>query len=299
MIPVLAEAGKNTNTAAEGNDSGAAHKQDVGGFSVSGGPVFFGGKQMILAIDVGNSNIVVGCIDDREIRFIERISTDRNKTEVEYAISLKNIMEIYEMNGRDMEGGIISSVVPQVTEVLRCAVEKLIRKPVKIVGPGLKTGLNILIDNPAQLGSDLLVDSVAALAEHPVPLIIIDMGTATTVCVINQKRQYIGGMIVPGVRTALDSLVTNTSLLQQISLEPPKKVIGSNTIDGMKSGMIYGNAATMDGLIDRIEEELGQKCTIIATGGLAGAIVPHCRRKILIDDDLLLKGLRIIYEKNR
>lgn len=254
---------------------------------------------MILAIDVGNSNIVVGCIDDKEIRFIERISTDRHQTEVEYAISLKNIMEIYEINGRDLEGGIISSVVPQVTEVLRCAVEKLIRKPVKIVGPGLKTGLNILIDNPAQLGSDLLVDSVAALAEHPAPLIIIDMGTATTVCVINQKRQYIGGMIVPGVRTALDSLVTNTSLLQQISLEPPKKVIGSNTIDGMKSGIIYGNAATMDGLIDRIEEELGGKCTIIATGGLAGAIVPHCRRKILIDDDLLLKGLRVIYEKNR
>ena len=139
----------------------------------------------------------------------------------------------------------------------------------------------------------------AALAEHPVPLIIVDMGTATTVCVINSKRQYIGGMIVPGVRTALDSLVSHTSLLQQISLEPPKKVIGSNTIDGMKSGMIYGNASILDGLIDRIEEELGEKCTIVATGGLAGAIVPHCRRHILVDDDLLLKGLKIIYEKNR
>ena len=254
---------------------------------------------MILAIDVGNSNIVVGCIDKKGIRFIERMSTDLNKTELEYAITLKNIMEIYEIRDGALEGGIISSVVPQVTEVLRCAVEKLIKTPVKIVGPGLKTGLNILIDNPAQLGSDLLVDSVAALAEHPVPLIIIDMGTATTVCVINSKRQYIGGMIVPGVRTALDSLVSHTSLLQQISLEPPKKVIGSNTIDGMKSGTIYGNASILDGLIDRIEEELGEKCTIVATGGLAGAIVPHCRRHILVDDDLLLKGLKIIYEKNR
>ncbi len=253
---------------------------------------------MILAIDVGNSNIVVGCIDGEEICFTERVSTDWKKTEVEYAITLKNILEIHEIQEGDLEGGIISSVVPQITEVLKCAVEKLVRFPVKIVGPGLKTGLNILIDNPAQLGSDLLVDSVAALADHPVPLIIIDMGTATTVCVINQKRQYIGGMIVPGVRTALDSLVSHTSLLQQIGLVPPRKVIGSNTIDSMKSGMIYGNAAILDGLIERIEEELGERCTIVATGGLADAIVPHCKREIILDDDLMLKGLKIIYEKN-
>ena len=253
---------------------------------------------MILAIDVGNSNIVVGCIDGEEICFTERVSTDWKKTEVEYAITLKNILEIHEIQEGDLEGGIISSVVPQITEVLKCAVEKLVRFPVKIVGPGLKTGLNILIDNPAQLGSDLLVDSVAALADHPVPLIIIDMGTATTVCVINQKRQYIGGMIVPGVRTALDSLVSHTSLLQQIGLVPPRKVIGSNTIDSMKSGMIYGNAAILDGLIERIEEDLGERCTIVATGGLADAIVPHCKREIILDDDLMLKGLKIIYEKN-
>lgn len=253
---------------------------------------------MILAIDVGNSNIVVGCIDGEEICFTERVSTDWKKTEVEYAITLKNILEIHEIQEGDLEGGIISSVVPQITEVLKCAVEKLVRFPVKIVGPGLKTGLNILIDNPAQLGSDLLVDSVAALADHPVPLIIIDMGTATTVCVINQKRQYIGGMIVPGVRTALDSLVSHTSLLQQIGLVPPRKVIGSNTIDSMKSGMIYGNAAILDGLIERIEEQLGERCTIVATGGLADAIVPHCKREIILDDDLMLKGLKIIYEKN-
>ena len=254
---------------------------------------------MILAIDVGNSNIVVGCIDGEEICFTDHVSTDWKKTEVEYAITLKNILEIHEIQEDDLEGGIISSVVPQITEVLKHAVEKLVRFPIKIVGPGLKTGLNIMIDNPAQLGSDLLVDSVAALAEHPVPLIIIDMGTATSVCVINRKRQYIGGMIVPGVRTALDSLVSHTSLLQQIGLVPPAKVIGSNTIDSMKSGMIYGNAAILDGLIQRIEEELGEPCTIVATGGLANAIVPHCKREIILDDDLMLKGLKIIYEKNR
>lgn len=254
---------------------------------------------MILAIDVGNSNIVVGCMEKDDIRFIERLSTDRKKTELEYAVSIKNIMEIYNIRGGDLEGGIISSVVPQLTEILKRAVEKLIKAPVKIVGPGLKTGLNILIDNPAQLGGDLLVDSVAALAEHKPPLVIIDMGTATTVCVINEKRQYLGGMILPGIRTSLDSLVSNTSLLQQIGLEPPAKVIGSNTIDGMKCGILYGNAAALDGLIGRIEEELGKQCTILATGGLAKFVIPFCKREILIDDDLLLKGLKIIYDKNR
>ncbi len=254
---------------------------------------------MILAIDVGNSNIVVGCIEKDDIRFIERMATDRKKTELEYAVSLKAIMEIYHIQAGDLEGGIISSVVPQVTEVLKRAAEKLIKAPVKVVGPGLKTGLNILIDNPAQLGGDLLVDSVAALGEHKPPLVIIDMGTATTVCVINEKKQYLGGMILPGIRTSLDSLVSNTSLLQQIALEPPAKVIGSNTIDGMKSGILYGNAAALDGLIERIEEELGQRCTILATGGLAKYVIPFCKREIIIDDDLLLKGLKIIYDKNR
>ncbi len=254
---------------------------------------------MILAIDVGNSNIVVGCIEKDDIRFIERMATDRKKTELEYAVSLKAIMEIYHIQAGDLEGGIISSVVPQVTEVLKRAAEKLIKAPVKVVGPGLKTGLNILIDNPAQLGGDLLVDSVAALGEHKPPLIIIDMGTATTVCVINEKKQYLGGMILPGIRTSLDSLVSNTSLLQQIALEPPAKVIGSNTIDGMKSGILYGNAGALDGLIERIEEELGQRCTILATGGLAKYVIPFCKREIIIDDDLLLKGLKIIYDKNK
>lgn len=125
------------------------------------------------------------------------------------------------------------------------------------------------------------------------------MGTATTVCVINEKRQYLGGMILPGIRTSLDSLVSNTSLLQQIGLEPPAKVIGSNTIDSMKSGILYGNAAALDGLIERIEEELGQRTTIVATGGLAKFVIPFCKREIAIDDDLLLKGLKIIYDKNR
>lgn len=254
---------------------------------------------MILAIDIGNTNIVLGCIQNEKIYFIERLSTERKRTELEYAVSIKNVLEIYNIQSDSIEGGIISSVVPQITEVVKRAVEKLIHKSVKIVGPGLKTGLNIRMDNPAQLGSDLVVDAVAAMAEHPVPLIVIDMGTATTVSVINSKRYYIGGMILPGIRTASDSLVSNAAQLTQISFELPKRLIGSNTIDCMKSGAMYGNAAALDGLIERIEEELGEPCSAVATGGLAKCVVPLCKRKILLDDNLLMKGLQIIYNKNR
>lgn len=255
---------------------------------------------MLLVIDIGNTNIVLGCIKKEKVYFIERLSTDRKKTDLEYAINIKNVLEIYHIPIEEIEGGIISSVVPQITEVVHEAAEKLIHKPIKVVGPGVKTGLNILMDNPAQLGSDLVVDSVAAMAEHPVPLIVIDMGTATTVCVINSKKNYIGGLIIPGVRTASDSLVNNAAQLTQISLDKPKRLIGTNTIDCMKSGALYGNAASLDGIINRINEELGETCTVVATGGLAKVVIPLCKHKdIVLDDNLLLKGLQIIYEKNR
>ncbi len=252
---------------------------------------------MILAIDVGNTNIVLGCIDERKILFIERISTDRNKTAAEYAIMIKSILEIREIDSNALEGGIISSVVPEITFELRRATRLLIKKEPLIVGPGIKTGLNIRLDDPAQLGSDMLVTSVAAMHEHPLPVIVVDLGTATTLSLINEKHEFMGGMIFPGIRTSLNSLVSNTSLLQQISLNSPKKVIGTNTIDCMKSGIIYGNAAMIDGLIDRIEGEVGE-CTVVATGGLAKSISRFCRHKLILDNDLLLKGLRIIYEKN-
>ena len=252
---------------------------------------------MILAIDVGNTNVVLGCIRDKKILFIERISTDRNKTAAEYAIMIKSILEIHRLEMDELEGGIISSVVPEITYELRRATRLLIKKDPIIVGPGIKTGLNILLDDPAQLGSDMLVTAVAAMNENKLPVIIVDLGTATTLSLINEKRQFMGGMIFPGIRTALNSLVSSTSLLQQISLNSPKKVIGTNTIDCMKSGIIYGNAAMIDGLVDRIEAEVGE-CTVVATGGLAKSISKHCRHKIILDNDLLLKGLRIIYEKN-
>lgn len=254
---------------------------------------------MILAIDIGNTNIVVGCIDQKKTYFIERLSTVRTKTELEYAVDIKTILDIYHIKHTDLEGCIISSVVPQITNIAKLAVEKILKKEVMVLGPGVKTGLNILMDHPGQLGADLVADAVAGLAEYPVPLIIIDMGTATTVSVVDEKRHYIGGMILPGVQVSLDALTSHASQLSGISIDAPKRIIGKNTIECMKSGVLYSSAGALDGIIDRIEEELGKPATVLATGGLAKKIIPHCRREIILDEDLLLKGLRVIYEKNR
>ena len=252
---------------------------------------------MILAIDIGNTNIVVGCIDDKKTYFIERLSTVRTKTELEYAVDLKTVLDIYHIKKTDIEGCIISSVVPQITNIAKLAAEKILKKEVMVLGPGVKTGLNIMMDNPGQLGADLVANAVAGLNEYPVPFIVIDMGTATTVSVVNDKKQYIGGMIMPGV--SLDALTARASQLSGISIDAPKHVLGKNTIECMKSGVLYSNAAAIDGIVDRVEEELGEKATVIATGGLAKKIVSHCKKEIILDEDLLLKGLLVIYEKNK
>ena len=254
---------------------------------------------MILAIDVGNTNIVIGCIDKEKCHFIERLSTVRIKTELEYAIDIKSVLDIYHVCPEEIEGGIISSVVPQITTNIKLAAEKILKKEILVIGSGIKTGLDIRIDDPGQLGADLVVASVAGIAEYPVPMMIFDMGTANTVCVIDREKRYLGGMIYPGLGVSLDSLTAHASQLGGISLEAPERVIGRNTIDCMKSGVIYSAAAAMDGIIDRIQEEMGETLTVIATGGLAKCIVPHCRREVILDDDLLLKGLLVLYDKNR
>ncbi|MDO5335913.1 MAG: type III pantothenate kinase [Eubacteriales bacterium] len=253
---------------------------------------------MILAIDIGNTNIVIGGVEKNKTFFIERVSTVHTKTELEYAIDIKNILDINEISPEMIEGGIVCSVVPQITNSLRIAAEKILKKEILVVGPGLKTGLNILIDFPGQLGSDLVADSVAGVAEYPCPQIIFDMGTATTVCVIDSKKNYIGGMIYPGLRVSLDALTARAAQLQGVGLDFPKRIVGKNTIDCMKSGILYSNASAIDGIIQRIQEELGEKATVIATGGLAKKVVPLCKEKIILDEDLLLKGMLTIYEKN-
>lgn len=253
---------------------------------------------MILAVDIGNSNIVLGCFEKEEILFIERLSTNQNSTALEYTVLIKTILDLNQLSDREFDGAIISSVVPGVTYTIRDAVTRLTGKKAMIVGPGMRTGLKILLDNPAQLGSDRVADAVAATHNYPCPLIIIDMGTATTISVIDQNKNFLGGMIIPGLRVSLDSLTSRTSQLPHISLDPPKKVIGTNTVDCMNSGIIYSNASSIDGLIDRIEEELGAPCTVVSTGGLSKSIIPYCRHSIIIDELLLLKGLMIIYNKN-
>lgn len=254
---------------------------------------------MILAIDVGNTNIVIGCIDKEKCHFIERLSTVRIKTELEYAIDIKSVLDIYHVCPEEIEGGIISSVVPQITTNIKLAAEKILKKEILVIGSGIKTGLDIRIDDPGQLGADLVAASVAGIAEYPVPMMIFDMGTANTVCVIDREKRYLGGMIYPGLGVSLDSLTAHASQLGGISLEAPEHMIGKNTAECMKSGIIYSSAAAIDGIIDRLSEELEGDVTVIATGGLAKKIIPFCRREIILDDNLLLKGLEIIYRKNR
>ena len=254
---------------------------------------------MVFAIDIGNTNIVIGCFQDNKILFTERISTNQTGTTLEYAVSFKSILEIYGLKSQDIEGSILSSVDPSITNIVKQAVETITRKKCMVVGPGIRTGLKIAIDNPAQLGSDMVIGAIAALEQYNGPLALIDMGTATTVSVLNEKNEFIGGMIMPGVSISMNALIDKTAQLPKIAFEPPKKIIGSNTIDSMKSGMIYGFAGSIDGLLDHIEEELKMPVTAIATGGLAEVIVSHCRHKdIILDDTLLLKGMRIIYQKN-
>lgn len=254
---------------------------------------------MILAIDIGNSNIVVGCVKDQNSWYIERISTDLEKTALEYAVLFRTILELHHVNKEDIDGSILSSVVPALSGTIEDAVGKILPgKRVLTVGPGIKTGLKIAIDNPAQLGADLVVAAVAALKEYPVPLIIIDMGTATTISAVDKDKTFRGVCIVPGLRVSMRSLVSNTAQLPLIGLDAPKHVIGTNTIDSMKSGAIYGNADMLDGLICRMEKELKSPAAVIATGGLAPFVIPHCKHSIIYDDGLLLKGLKLLYDKN-
>ena len=254
---------------------------------------------MLLAIDIGNTNLVIGCFRDDKILFKARIATDRTRTSDQYGVEIKNMLEAYGVNRSDIKDCIISSVVPPVFNSVRTGVVKIIGKQPIVVGPGLKTGLNIHVDVPSQVGSDRIVIAVAALAEYKAPLLLMDLGTATTIEAVEPDNVYMGGVIIPGVRVSLDALTSRAAQLPGISLDQPKQVIGKNTVDCMRSGMMYGTAAMIDGLVERMEEELGHRCTLIATGGLAQFIIPLCKREIILEKDLLLKGLNIIYKKNK
>ena len=253
---------------------------------------------MVLAVDIGNTNIVIGAFDADGIVFTERLSTAHLSTELEYTVLVQTVLELNRMQNTAFEGCILSSVVPPVTQTLRRALLRTVGLEPMIVGAGIKTGLRIQIDNPASLGSDRVADAVAAAYYYPRPVITVDMGTATTISVVDSEYIFRGGLIIPGVRVALESLSSRASQLPEISLDPPKHVIAANTVDCMKSGIIYSTASAIDGITERIEEELGQRCTVVATGGNAPKIIPFCKRKIVLDERLLLKGLMLIYRKN-
>ena len=253
---------------------------------------------MILAVDVGNTNIVIGCLEQGEIKNTVRVRTEPGRTAAEYGIELMQLFDFFGIERRGFEGAILSSVVPPVNEPLRQAIEMLTGVKCLIVGPGMKTGMNVRIDDPGTLGCDLVVGGVAAIAEYGAPVIVLDLGTATTITLIDENKCFRGGAILPGIKLSYAALAAGTSLLPDISITPPKKCIATNTVDCMRSGAVFGTAATIDGMVERMEAELGVPCKVVATGGLASKITPYCKRDVICDDQLLLKGLWVLYQKN-
>ena len=254
---------------------------------------------MLLALDLGNTHLTIGAFRGEDLVCECRLATDRTRTEDQYAVELLSILQLHGIEKTEIDGAILSSVVPGLDRVLSDAVQCVTGISPLLVGPGVKTGMNIRIDNPAQLGADLLVGAVAAVAKYGAPCIVWDLGTATTVSVIDKDAAFRGGAIMPGVGSSLDSLVNKASLLPRIRIEAPSRVVGTNTTDSMKSGVVFGTAAMLDGMCDRIEEELDTQMTVIVTGGLGAEVAAHCRRQTVYDGRLLLDGLRLIYAKNR
>jgi len=256
---------------------------------------------MILALDVGNTNIVVGCVDEKSGEFVfeRRIHTDAQKTSTEYAVSIKTIMDLHGITAAQIDGGILSSSVPNVTRQVKNAAEIILNKPVLEVGGGIKIGDAVNIPDPGALGPDLVVGAVAGCTEYGTPLIIVDMGTATTISVIDKEKNFMGGMILPGVKVSLNGLVSHAAHLPQIAIEMPDMLINGSTVGAMQSGSIYGHAACIDGMVERIWEDLGYETAVVATGGFAQVVIPCCKKDIIVDSDLLIKGLLMLYNMNK
>ena len=253
---------------------------------------------MLLTVDIGNTNITIGAYEGNILSFTARLATEQRKTSDQYAAELMSMLSLYDLNFEDIEDCIIASVVPQVGKSISEAVSKLCHIVPLMLGPGVKTGLNIKIDNPAQLGADLVAGAVGALDAYTMPCVIIDMGTASTISVLDRNGTFLGGVIAAGVRLTLKALAENTAQLTSIPIEAPPSVIGANTVECMQSGLVYGTAAMIDGLLDKIAEQLGETPTVVATGGLSKDIIVHCKNDIIYSENLLLEGLRVIYEKN-
>jgi len=254
---------------------------------------------MVLTVDVGNSNIVLGAYEGDKLLFVSRMQTETEKTSDQYAIAFNSILRLHRLEPREFTGAIISCVVPPLQTALKTAVTVLTGCEVMTVGPGLKTGLNIRIDNPATLGSDLVCGAVAALARFGGPCIIFDLGTATKISAIDKFGSFVGCAILPGIGISMKALSTRTAQLPHIEFETARAVIGTNTVDSMKSGIVFGTASMMDGMVRKFRSEIGDTAPVVATGGFAGVITPFCETDIRYDATLILEGLRLIWEKNR
>ena len=255
---------------------------------------------MILTFDIGNSGIVICCVEEGEKRARFVLSSDKQRTADEYFVTMALLARRAGIDLESVSGAIIASVVPQLTGVLAQAAERVSGCRPLIVGPGVKSGLNIRMDDPTELGGDLVAAAVAAVERYPLPCVIVDMGTATAIGLIDAKGCYVGGLICPGVALSRSSLAQEASQLSDISIETPKHLIGKSTRESMQSGLIYGSAAMLDGIIERIEDECRQPVTVVVTGNSAGDVIPHCRRAgIRIDEDLVMRGLWRIYMKNQ
>ena len=254
---------------------------------------------MLLCTDIGNTHIKLALYENDNIILKLRVSTDSKKTEDEYAADLHAVFLINGFDVKKLDGSIISSVVPKVTTPFCKAIKMLTGIDTIVVGPGVKSGLDLRIDNPASLGADLLCMCVATKEQYSCPAIVIGLGTATTIMYLNENKCYCGGAITAGVNLSLDALTMGGALLPSVNLDPPKKSICTNTEDCIKSGIIFGTACMLDGMIERFNEEAGSVATVIATGGLAKNIVQYCKNDIIINDELVLEGLKIIYNKNK
>lgn len=254
---------------------------------------------MLLTADVGNTNIKLGIFDGDNLIYKLRFSTDKSKTADEFAVELYTFFQIYNINKEQIDSSIISSVVPLITYPLRTAIYTVTGVKSFVVGPGLKTGLDIKIDHPETLGGDIVAGCVGVCEKYGSPSIVIFMGTATAIVYVNENGCYCGGAIAPGVGISLDALTSHGALLSAVDFKAPKKAIGVNTTDSIRSGVMLGTAYMLDGMIDKFFEESNTECKIIATGGLSSQMIKNCKHSIINDENIILEGLYSIYCKNK
>lgn len=252
---------------------------------------------MLLVIDVGNTETAVGVYDGDELAHTWRVVTLRRRTVDEYRLTLRGLLELEDLNG-DLTGAALASVVPAATAALRIVLPDLVDGPITVVETGVKTGIKIAVDNPREVGADRVVNAVAAADRYDLPVVVVDFGTSTNFDVIDDSGSYVGGVIAPGLAVSLEALISRTAALRRVELVAPDSVIGTNTVEAIQSGLVYGHAGFVDGVIERIRRELGGDVTVVATGGLAGTIAPHCETVEVVDEHLTLHGLRIIHELN-